>query len=152
MARLRLEMAPVRLEYSCPVKLTVDRRPQGAFAQVDRSSLAKHVQKLNISFGESASPMAAADIVVQGYPVGGQMIPADGFPVPKEVTETFHLTARDGHPLTGSNIWTDHIAVVNRIELTHIQYADGATWQSSSSSRCSAVPSLFLLVNSAATR
>jgi hypothetical protein len=108
---------------------------------------ARHGQGLDLTFAKPESQIVSADIVVHGYPPNAHVIPATPS-VPNEVTETFHLTSAAGKPLLHSSIWTEHMIMVNSVELTRLVYADGATWQPSTPRQCEASPSLYVLVNS----
>src|ERR1039458_4242007 len=71
--------------------------------------------------------------------------------LPAEVTQTFHLTASSGAPLLHSSVWTECMIMINWVELTRVQFADGTTWQSSAPRQCGAAPSLYVPVT-ASTR
>ncbi len=113
-----------------------------------RSYNMQHGQGLTINFKKPATQIVSADIVVHGSPASVHIIPATPS-TPKDVTETFHLTSSTGEPLLHPAIWTNHINVVNWVELTRLDYADGTTWQASTPRQCHAAPSLLLLVDSA---
>ena len=117
-------------------------------AALYRSDPAHLTQGLSVTVVNAGSHIVAADLVVHGYAVGTRFIPATS--VAHEIAESFHLDAVGGYPLVDSPIRTTHIAMVTWLELTRIQFADGSTWEPSAGSRCSAAPSLFVLVNSAA--
>lgn len=107
----------------------------------------QHGAGLDIIFNHGAA-IVSADVAIHGYPPAAHIIPADPLR-PREVTETFHLTSVDGKPLVQSSIWTKQMIMVNWVELTRVEYADGTSWQSSSPRECGAAPSLFVLVDSA---
>lgn len=107
----------------------------------------QHGQGLTINFKKPATQIVSADIVVHGYPASVHIIPATPA-VPSNVTETFHLTNGAGAPLLHPSIRTNHISVVNWVELTRLNYADGTTWQPSAPRQCHAAPSLYVLVDS----
>jgi hypothetical protein len=117
-------------------------------ASLYRSDPAHLTQSLGITVVDEQNHIVAAELVVHGYPAGTRVIPATL--AAKEIAETFHLAAVEGYPLVDSPIRTTHIAMVNWLELTRLQFADGATWEPSAGSRCSASPSLFVLVDAAA--
>jgi hypothetical protein len=110
----------------------------------------RHGQGLNIAFGRSAAKIASADITVRGYPPTTHIIPATPS-LPAEVTQTFHLTASSGAPLLHSSVWTERMIMIDWVELTRVQFADGTTWQSSAPRQCGAAPSLYVPVT-ASTR
>lgn len=143
------QAAQTRAIASCPVRFSVDRNSEGALIQADGRALAHHGPRLNITLENSQTRIASADLVAYGYPAGAHIFPATPS-VPQEVSETFHITAGAGLPLVESPVWTDRLAVVNRLEITRIDYADGTSWQPSAYSHCTASPSLFVLVNATA--
>lgn len=131
---------------SCPVGFSVDRVPQGAVVRT-KEEQAPRGQGLNLTFAKPTAQIVSADIIVHGYPARARVIPATP-PVPSEVTESFHLTASTDQPLLHSTIWTNRMILANWVELKHLEYADGTTWQSSAPRQCAASPSLFVLVDS----
>jgi hypothetical protein len=134
--------------HACPVQLRVDRTPQGAVV-VTKGAPAPRGQGLNITFARPESQIVSADVVVHGYPAIVHIIPATPS-APTEVTETFHLTGSAGQPLLRSSVWTKQVIFVSWIEVTRLDYAGGTTWQPSAPRQCSAAPSLYVLVDSAA--
>ena len=134
---------------ACPVGFSVDRKPDGAIIWTKGPHLpAPHGQGLDIIFAKPKAQIASADIVVHGYPAALHIIPATPS-APSEITETFHLTAADDQPLLHPSVWTAHMVAISWVELTRLDYTDGASWQSSIPRQCSATPSLFVLVDSA---
>lgn len=133
---------------SCPVRFSADRLSVPALRNVDKAAPSAG-QGLEINF--SALPTATvvkADVTVHGTSAGLRMSPAALSAIKRDdAVETFQLTASEGKPLLQSSIWTTKIAIVSWVELTHVEYADGTTWQASPESRCAAAPSLFVLVN-----
>jgi len=113
-----------------------------------RASPEHSAQSLGVTLGNAAKRIVSADVVVHGYSGGTHILPAAVRP--EEITESFHLAAKEGFPLADSPIRTTRIAMVQWLELTRIEYADGTSWQPSSDSRCTASPSLFVLVGAAA--
>ncbi|HEX9200295.1 MAG TPA: hypothetical protein VF865_12100 [Acidobacteriaceae bacterium] len=140
---------------SCPVRLSVDRRPDGRVVQT-KSAPAHHGQGLNLGFwkstelAKSEAQIASADITVHFYPAAAHAIPAA--PATHNTappTETFHLTGHSGEPLLSSSIWTREMAIVSWVELTRLNYADGTSWQSSAPRQCGAAPNLYVLIEAA---
>ena len=140
---------------ACPVQLFVDRKPDGAIVKTDGSPVS-HGQGLDIAFAKYGNPIRqvnSADITVHFYPAAAHAIPAtpsaaNGAPV----TETFHLSGSTGKPILRTSIWTKHPGIVSWVELTHLEFADGTSWQSSAPRQCGAAPNLYVLVDSASTR
>ena len=61
-------------------------------------------------------------------------------------TEAFQLT-----PVAErSSLWTKKLNAISWVELTRVEYANGNVWQPSTESRCTAAPSLLVLVDAAA--
>ena len=137
---------------ACPVLFSVDRVPDGSVILTDGAP-APHRQGLTLTFRGpaatgAATQIVAADISLHFYPATVRAIPAvQGAQGRAEPPQTFHLTVTNGL-LQHSSIWTDHIAPVSWVELTHVEFADGTTWQSSSPRQCGVAPSLFVLVDS----
>jgi hypothetical protein len=113
-----------------------------------RSDPGYHTQGLGVTVVDAKDHIVATDIVVHGYPAGTRVTPASA--PSREIAEDFHLAATEGLPLIDSPVRTTHIAIVEWLELTRIEYADGTSWQPSAASHCSASPSLFVLVNATA--
>lgn len=123
----------------------------------------RHGQGLDIAFfqrapriagapagtGQNASQIVSAEITVRGYPPTTRIIPATPS-LPGEVAETFHLTASAGAPLFRSSVWTEHMVIINSVELTRVTYANGTTWESSAPRQCAASPSLYVPVAASA--
>jgi hypothetical protein len=142
---------------SCPVNFSVKRNPKSGLVMVKRPGTPPgpaYSQGLHIDFvPRTESPIRKASITVHGMTPGTRMLPTRAAtPMGDDATETFELTPSAGLPLLHSSIWTKKMSAVTYVELTRIEYADGTTWQPSPESRCTAAPSLFVLVDSAAAR
>jgi hypothetical protein len=139
----------IRNASSCPVGFSVDRKPDGAIVWTNSPNpRASHGQGVDITFARPKAQIASADIVVHGYPAGLRIVPAAPS-APSEITESFHLTATADLPLLHPSVWTAHMVAISWVELTRLDYTDGATWQSAAPRQCSAAPSLFVPVDSA---
>jgi hypothetical protein len=143
-----LAQARARAASACPVGFSVNRRANGAIIRTVLKQPVYRSQGVDITFARPSTRIVSADIVVHGYPPTVQAIPATPS-APKEVTETFHLTANDDQPLLHSSIWTERMTAIGWVELTRLDYADGTSWQPSTAGQCRATPSLYLLVDSA---
>jgi hypothetical protein len=134
--------------HACPVLFTVDRIPGGSVI-LTNGAPAPPRQGLTLTFRGKAHQIVAADITVHFYRAGAYAIPAaPGAAKPAELTESFHLSSANG-PIEHSSIWSEHIAPINWVELTGVEFADGNKWLSSAPRQCGAAPSLFVLVNAA---
>jgi hypothetical protein len=114
----------------------------------------RHGQGLDIAFFRRGPwivepQMVSADVTVHGYPPTTHIIPAAPY-LPAEVTETFRITADSGKALLRSSVWTERMIMINWVELTRVDYADGTSWQSSAPRQCGAAPSLYLPVKAPA--
>ncbi|HEV2646105.1 MAG TPA: hypothetical protein VGU46_07050 [Acidobacteriaceae bacterium] len=160
-AKDRMAAGQGRLHNSCPAQVTIDRRPQGALVYTSTNTSERHAQRLKIAVGDAESfddasqttttqkTIVAADVTVHGYSAVTRIIPASYGASRNETTESFHLVAGNTPGRIDTNVWTAKISLVNRVELTQIEYADGSIWQPSANSTCFASPSPFLLIGAA---
>jgi hypothetical protein len=106
-----------------------------------------HGQGLQINFfGKLPSGIVKASITVHGASAAAHMIPAASGMSTADLTEAFQLTPVADH----SSLWTKKLNAISWVELTRVEYANGNVWQPSTESRCTAAPSLLLLVDAAA--
>jgi hypothetical protein len=133
---------------SCPVNFSVKRSSHSGMVMVKPNG-AVFTQGLQIDFLKSPeTEILKADITVHGMSARGHMMPAASRASrPDDASETFVLTPGAGLPLLHSSISTKKISAITWVELTRIDYANGTTWQASPESRCTAAPSLFVLVD-----
>jgi hypothetical protein len=103
-------------------------------------------QNVQISFKQSPSAIVAVDLTVHGVSMSAHMTPAAQSARESELSETFHLTGSATKPVLESALSTHRPMIITWVELSRIEYASGASWQKSPTSRCSAAPSLFVLV------
>jgi hypothetical protein len=141
---------------ACPVQLSIDRKPDGAIVKT-KGSAAPHGQGLDIAFwkyGASIQQVKAADITVHFYSAAAHAMPAapSAARAAAPAPETFHLSAGSGTPIVRTSIWTKHPGIVSWVELSHVEFADGTSWQSSAPRECGAAPNLYVPVEAAATR
>jgi hypothetical protein len=107
-------------------------------------------QGLDLTFANPPARIVAADITVHFYPASAHVVPAApsaSHDVP--VTQTFHLTPGADKQLLHSSVWTGRQGIVNWVELTRVDYADGTAWQPAAPRQCGAAPSLYVPVDSA---
>lgn len=144
---------------SCPVTFSVERKSNEAMVEVKsaptlsgaKRASESHGQGLQFSFAESpTSAIVKAEITVHGSVRGAQVIPASTrTKAAEDSTETIELGSDAGPKLLHPAIWTKKMTAITWVELTKLVYADKSTWESSPQSRCTAAPSLVVLVDSA---
>ena len=131
---------------SCPVHFTAERRPNAGL-EVVKGNEPSHGQGLQVNFsGKLPSDIVKASITVHGASAAARMIPAASAMSNADSTEAFQLTPVAEH----SSIWTKKLNTISWIELTRVEYANGNVWQPAGESRCTAAPSLLVLVDAAA--
>ncbi len=54
-----------------------------------------------------------------------------------------------GQALVETPVWAEHLATVNWLKLTRLEYADGVVWHPSPQPHCITSPSLLVLVGKA---
>ena len=130
---------------SCPINFSAERKPNTGL-EVVKGNEPPHGQGLQINFtGKLPSGIVKASITVHGASTAARMVPAATGKSAADSTETFQLT-----PVAErSSIWTRNMNAINWVELTRVEYANGNVWQPTAESRCTAAPSLLLLVDSA---
>jgi hypothetical protein len=134
---------------TCPVLFSVDRAPSTAIIRTNGAPTPRG-QGLNLTFANPATHIVSADITVHFYVAAAHAIPAaPSASNAAPLTETFHLTSSAENPMHQSSLWTRHTAPITWVELTHLDYADGTSWQPSTPRQCAVAPNLFVLVDSA---
>lgn len=131
---------------SCPIHFSADRKPNAGL-EVVKGNEPPHGEGLQITFaGKLPSGIVKASITVHGASTAARMVPAAGGKAAADSTETFQLT-----PVAErSSIWTKNMNAINWVELTRVEYADGNVWEPTAESRCTAAPSLLVLVSAEA--
>ena len=135
---------------ACPINFSVRRTPNSGLVAVDHPGAPGQplAQGLELNFRNlPPSAIVRAEITVHGMS-GLHMVPADTAQKSTDSTETFVLTASEDSPLLHPSIWTKRLNAVAWLELTRIEYANGTVWQPTAESRCTAAPSLLILVDS----
>jgi hypothetical protein len=135
----------------CPINFSVKRSPNSGLVAVNHPNAPGEppAQGLELNFrNPRSSAIVRAEITVHGMS-GVHMVPAAAAQKGSDSTETFVLTAGEDSPLLHPSIWTKKLNAIAWLELTRIEYANGTTWQPSTASRCTAAPSLLVLVDSA---
>lgn len=135
---------------SCPVRFSAERRSIPAMKNVGNVG-AHPGQGLQINFVPfPATAILKADITVHGASPRLHIIAASTAAANRDdAIETFRLAGSAEGPLLHSSVWTNEIVAISWVELTRVEYADGSMWHTSPQSRCTATPSLLLLVDSA---
>jgi hypothetical protein len=103
-------------------------------------------QSVQITFSQSPSAIVGVDLTVHGVGMSARITPAAQSSRASELSETFHLSGSAAKPVLGSALSTQRPMIITWVELTRIEYANGASWQKSSTSRCAAAPGLYVLV------
>jgi hypothetical protein len=103
---------------------------------------------LSLTFAQAPARIVSADLTMHFYPAPARVIPAAPSAFnDAPITQTFHLTANSGESLLHSTLRAEHSGIISWVELTRLDYADGASWQSSAPRQCTAAPSLFVPVD-----
>jgi hypothetical protein len=130
----------------CPVGLFVERRSDFAMRLAEDGHDGDLAQGLHISLIHLFTRIESAEITVYGVTPRASILPL-GVAASNEVSKTFTV-----HPAAGrkgsqeATVWMRQVGALTRVELNSLTYADGSVWRESESSRCRAVPSLFLPV------
>jgi hypothetical protein len=130
-------------------EIFLNRNLEQAIVALNHSELSPG-QGLDLTFANPPARIVAADITVHFYPASARVVPAApsaSHDVP--TAQTFHLTAGADKPLLHSSVWTGRQGIVNWVELTRVDYADGTIWQPAAPRQCGAAPSLYVPVDSA---
>ncbi len=131
---------------SCPVNFSAERKPNAGLEEV-KGNEPSHGQGLQINFaGKLPSAIVKASITVHGASAAARIVPAASGMSTADSTEAFQLTPVAEH----SSIWTKKLNSVSWIELTRVEYANGNVWEPTAESRCTAAPSLLVLVGATA--
>ena len=104
-------------------------------------------QNVQIRFKQSPSAIVGVDLTVHGVSMSARMTPTAQFSRESELSEVFHLSGSSVEPVLESALRTQKPMIITWVELSRIDYASGASWEKSSTSRCSAAPSLYVLVD-----
>ena len=133
---------------ACPVRLNAERRSATGMILRETDGRARpHGQGLQVNFDRAQQlPIIAADLTVHGYSGGAIALPLTVTSA-KDLVQDFHLTGTSERPIVESSIWTSNMTAISWIEVTRLVYADGTTWQRSSSRECVFEPSLYVPVN-----
>lgn len=149
MERLRSMAAVQRLapQEACPVGFHVDRR--GSFGlEAAKGPDTHRGPGLDLSF-RSQKAIVEAVITVHGMDKGVHVVPAAG-ERGTDATEIFDLKGTAEKPLEDLPVWMEQLGMVNWAELTRVVYADGTSWTPTGEQRCTATPSLMVLVDGTA--
>jgi hypothetical protein len=104
-------------------------------------------QNVQISFKQSPSAIVGVDLTVHGLSMSAHTTPTAQSSRESELSEVFHLSGSSANPVLESALSTQKAMIITWVELSRIDYASGASWQKSSTSRCSAAPSLYVLID-----
>jgi len=142
----QMPMTPSLSAMGCPVNFSVERKPIGSIIQTDGKQLRRSGQGVQINFHPSdAARIVRASVVVHGLSGRATMLPITQ--ANNKVTQSFDLQRKNGKQLATRELWPKSMAVVESVEITSLEFADGSTWHASDASRCSSSPSLYLPVD-----
>jgi hypothetical protein len=132
----------------CPVNFAVNRVPQGAVVWTGSQVQRRPTQGVDLNFrSPSGLQIVKADVILHGVSGALRVMPAADNTT-SDLTETFVLERDTDTPaLIARELKMKSIAIVNWVELTRIEFADGVVWNKSSSSTCIASPSGLLRVS-----
>lgn len=142
---------------ACPVHFSAER--YGLAATVRKTANGEEgssAQPLRISFATAdAGQILRAVVVVYGANPASQFLPVGqdqaGQSQKNSVrSETFVLTQSNGRFEPAEQVVAESVPLVQRIEITEIEFKNGSVWRPSRQARCSIAPSPFVLVNATA--
>jgi hypothetical protein len=140
-SQFRLPSTPT----ACPVGLRADRRASVVSREVDGKPIPTGQGVVLHFLNTHERQVVAADITVYGYS-GGVIAQPLTVNSARDLSEEFHLTGSAAQPLVQPSIWTEKIHGITWVELTHVTFSDGTSWQRSAPTDCRIEPSLFVLV------
>jgi hypothetical protein len=131
----------------CPVGLFADRRAELVTRLAEDGRSTEPGQGLHIRLIRLTTPkIESAEVTVYGVTPRAGILPLSEAAA-KEISKTFVLHPGEvGKDSQEATVWMHEVGVLTRVELNSLTYADGSMWHESDSSKCRAVPSLFLLV------
>jgi hypothetical protein len=142
---------------ACPVHFAAERYGLTAtLRQTAKGEAGSFAQSLRLNFASAdASEMVRAVVVVYGANPVAQIVPLAQDQAGQKQSdtgrsETFVLTRTKGRFDPAEEIVTETVPLVQRIEITEIEFKDGSVWRPSREARCSTAPSPFVLVNATA--
>lgn len=144
---LRAQAMAVIQSRNCPVQFSADRWGGGTVEYTGGKLGNRDARGIFLRFLSRAadSDVTSVTAIVHGslFTLHVEPVRASG---PRDLTETFHLTAavrdRQGH----WKLTTDKVPLVTEIEITAIGFADGTAWKETPNAQCRVLPSDFLLV------
>jgi hypothetical protein len=141
---------------NCPVGLQVSHGPSFLVKKADYGPFAApqpevQEQRIHLTMTNHTSrEIVKAQITVHGFSDNWKAIPlADASPAPdleKSVYVALNIK-RDGQ--ASRDLSLSRFTSVTAVDLNSLTYADGSTWQSSTSGACSVAPDLLMLVSAA---
>jgi hypothetical protein len=146
-ARATTFQSNVSISDGCPVGLFVDRRSNLVTRLAEDGHPSGPAQGLHISLIHLFTRINSAKITVYGTSMESRVLPMSAAKS-NEISKTFVLHPGEGRKGSQeATVWMHRVGAVTSVALNSLTYADGSVWRESESSRCRAVPSLFLLVD-----
>lgn len=142
-AQSSLQNAPPE-SVSCPVSISAKRLNNSHVERIEKGVKLRTVQpRVSVSMSAPGERRIQSVTVVAHGPRKGAHIQLTG---PGDyVTFTATLNATGGK--ISGNVTPNTMSAVHWIEVAEIHWADGSSWKSSDTERCTAEPPGFLLVN-----
>jgi len=129
----------------CPVGFSAQRQSAMELRYAADGQPMKHGQGVKVTLvSSSEKKIVKASLVVHGVSNKRRVLPLSG-DGREDLAEIFELALGSDHRLR-SEVWTDKVSIVQWVDLTEVQYADGTVWQATHSMRCRVAPSNFQLV------
>lgn len=130
---------------ACPVGFSVARRSNPGL-EVASNSSATMRQVLDVSFRTNERKIVEADITVHGMVFRPRIIGASASDA-EDAPEEFILKGTADEPLQLSSVHLQRLGTASWAELTRLVFSDGTTWTPMGEMRCTARPSMLVLVN-----
>jgi hypothetical protein len=147
-------MQPRTPSADCPVDLKVDHGPSFLEKDTKYGPFAPEgpkvqEQKIQLTMtNRSPKEIVSVQITVYGFSNKWRAIPLAGASDTPDLKRRIHLVLDvKGKAHASSDLSLSRFTSVAYVELDSLTYADGATWQASSSAVCSVTPNLLMLVS-----
>jgi hypothetical protein len=136
--------------YNCPVDMAIargglyaKREVRGAPNSGPNPQLEQRI-RLDLT-NRNPAKVTAAQITIHGLSQKGRFIEVS---TPQaDLAKTIQLSLDlEGNGQSSNVLWLNRFAVVTRVDLNSVTYADGSAWRESSPAECSVAPSLLVPV------
>ena len=127
---------------NCPIEMKARMDSAGKVVPVENGQIEANVQRLRITLSSPKSAgIAATQITVYGFPVGGRIAPAVLYlpsdPAEIRKTFTFDRAVPAGQSAT-IELWVRDFSTVTSLNLDSVAYADGSSWHPQDHKYCQA--------------